>query len=261
MTATVKYGEKWSRDETILAFELYCRIPFRLTKRTTPSVAALADVIGRTPSSVARKLGNFGSFDPYLRERGRSGLAHASKLDEQVWNEFQSNWESLVIEAFEIRTSLEGGIATPEKSRDLDVPTERVVVRKERIGQQFFRESVMSGYDSTCCVTGVDLAECLVASHIVPWSENADSRLDPANGLCISATFDRLFDRFLMTVAPDYSIRMSKRILESTNQFVVDSIARYNERKINLPDRFAPKHSYLVFHNDRFRAKEEEFVP
>ena len=62
-----RYGQKWNRKETILAFDLYYRIPFRLTKRTTPAVIELANLIGRTPSSVARKLGNFGSFDPKLQ--------------------------------------------------------------------------------------------------------------------------------------------------------------------------------------------------
>ena len=63
---TEKYGAPWEREELILAFELYCRIPFSKTKRNNPAVIELAKLIGRTASSVARKLGNFGSFDPML---------------------------------------------------------------------------------------------------------------------------------------------------------------------------------------------------
>ena len=65
-----KYGTAWSREETILALYLYCQLPFAKTKRTTPEVIELANVIGRTPSAVARKLGNFGPFDQNLAKQG-----------------------------------------------------------------------------------------------------------------------------------------------------------------------------------------------
>ena len=57
-----KYGLKWERDEVILAFDLYCRIPFKKTKANNPQVIELSKILRRTPASVARKLGNFGSF-------------------------------------------------------------------------------------------------------------------------------------------------------------------------------------------------------
>ncbi|MDI6448977.1 hypothetical protein QJ522_07955, partial [Sedimentisphaerales bacterium M17dextr] len=71
-----KHGELWNREELILAFDLYCRIPFRRTKANNPEVIALADLLKRSPASVARKLGNFGSFDPELKTRAVRGLAH-----------------------------------------------------------------------------------------------------------------------------------------------------------------------------------------
>ena len=88
-----RYGQKWNRKETILAFDLYYRIPFRLTKRTTPAVIELANLIGRTPSSVARKLGNFGSFDPKLQEQGIRGLVNSSHFDARfgIRSNFKTN--------------------------------------------------------------------------------------------------------------------------------------------------------------------------
>ena len=56
----------------MLAFHTYCQIPFAKTKASNPDVISLAELLGRTPSSVARKLGNFGAFDPMLAEKGIS---------------------------------------------------------------------------------------------------------------------------------------------------------------------------------------------
>lgn len=90
-------------EELILAFDLYCRIPFQQTKASNPKVQELAALIGRTPSSVARKLGNFGAFDPELRRSGISGIIHASKLDKEIWDEFHQSWNDLVLEAAKLR--------------------------------------------------------------------------------------------------------------------------------------------------------------
>jgi putative restriction endonuclease len=66
----------------------------------------MATLLGRTPSSVARKLGNFGSFDPKLAEQGISGLVNSSKLDREIWDAFQNDWETLVVEADGVRSRL-----------------------------------------------------------------------------------------------------------------------------------------------------------
>ena len=67
-------GQPWTREQLILAFELYCRIPFQRTKANDSRVKELAGLLGRTPASIARKLGNFGAFDPQLAARDISGL-------------------------------------------------------------------------------------------------------------------------------------------------------------------------------------------
>ena len=45
--------KKWSREETILAFELYSRTPFANISKTNKDIINLANFLGRTPSSVA----------------------------------------------------------------------------------------------------------------------------------------------------------------------------------------------------------------
>ena len=72
--AEIKYGKKWSEDETILAFYYYCQIPFGKMHKTNPEIIHVASMLGRTPSSVVLKMENLGHFDPELQKRNVSGL-------------------------------------------------------------------------------------------------------------------------------------------------------------------------------------------
>ena len=74
----------WTREELILAINLYCKLPFGRLHRANPDIIHLAKLIHRTPSAVALKLVNFASFDPSLRARGIKGASNASKLDSQI---------------------------------------------------------------------------------------------------------------------------------------------------------------------------------
>ena len=56
-------------------------------------VMELAALIDRSPSSIARKLGNLASLDLKLKERGINGLPNVSKLDKEVWQEYMQNWD------------------------------------------------------------------------------------------------------------------------------------------------------------------------
>ena len=94
-----RYGHPWSREETILAFDLSCKIPFSKISRRNKQMIELADLLGRTPSSVALKMTNLASYDQKLKIRGIKGMKNTSKLDGQVWEEFLNNWENLVYEA------------------------------------------------------------------------------------------------------------------------------------------------------------------
>lgn len=67
----MKKGQQlWTRDELILAINLYCKLPFGKIHRGNPDIVELANLLGRTPSSIAYKLVNFASLDPSLQARG-----------------------------------------------------------------------------------------------------------------------------------------------------------------------------------------------
>jgi hypothetical protein len=205
-------------------------------------------MIQRTPASVARKLGNFGAFDPQLRERKITGLTHTSRLDKEVWDEFHKDWAGLVAHAQELRVSLDPG-CRDETMVLPPGPSEKIAYAKTRLHQTFFRQAVLSSYNNVCCVTGLAIPECLVASHIVPWSVDECSRADPCNGLCLSATFDRLFDTGLMTVTPGLGISIAQSVKNLGDTASREMISARDGQQVILPMRFLPKPEYLLWHN------------
>lgn len=248
-------GKLWNRDELILAFELYCRVPFgRITTRN-PLIRELAAVLSRTPASVTRKLGNFGAFDPVLAARNVTGLTHGSKLDRAIWDEFHRDWSGLVVQAHELRSRLPVLVQEPQSLVVPQGPSERIATVKQRLHQAFFREAVVSSYNNRCCVTGLPLAECLVAGHIIPWSVDQSRRADPTNGVCLSATFDRLFDCGLVTIEDNLTLRVSRRVRDLKDQSVVDLVTARHGQPIIPPARFYPDPACLRWHREnRFHA-------
>lgn len=255
-----KYGTLWTRDELILALYLYCQIPFKKTKANNLEVIRLARLLKRTPASVARKLGNFGAFDPMLASQGISGLAHGSKADLAIWREFEGNWERLVAICEELLKSLHA----EENRNEVDaivainideVTTERAILSKRRVYQDFFRRSVLSSYNNRCCISGVDRPEFLVASHIIPWSKNEKLRLDPQNGLALCVLFDKAFDRGLMTIDHDHRVVFSTEIQRWKNPFLENALLKFEGVKIALPSRFCPKKEFFDWHRNHLFIK------
>lgn len=250
-----KYGTLWTRDEQILALYLYCQIPFKKTKANNPEVIKLANLLGRTPSSVARKLGNFGAFDPRLAAQGIIGLSHGSKSDEEIWNEFRNDWERLVSESEKLLEKFHAKFSTSEKEEIIAIKiptgeTEKQVLTQQRVYQDFFRRSVLSSHNNRCCISAVETSQLLVAGHIIPWSESKEHRLNPENGLALCILFDRAFDRGLMTIDKQFKVVYSKQIKNSTNVFVKSSFLIYEGQKITLPNRFCPRQEFFQWHRE-----------
>lgn len=246
-----RYGTLWSRQELILALHAYCQIPFAKTKASNPDVMALAGLVGRTPSSVARKLGNFGAFDPTLAQKGISGLQHVGRADKAIWEEFYGNWDALVTASQQIRTELGASTEPPETPETYHQPegaTERQGMAKQRVYQDFFRRSVLASYDATCCICQCDLTPLLVASHIVPWSVDEKNRLNPENGLCLCLLHDGAFDGGLLTISDTFHVQIAKRAKSSKSSFVQHAIVNYDDCPICKPRRFAPQREFLAWH-------------
>ena len=258
MTTKGSGGRQWTREESLIAFNLYCRIPFNVSNRSHPDVQHIARLIDRTPDAVNMKIGNLGSLDPELQEQGVRGLGHASRLDQATWNEFHADWEARIEESQNLIFEREQALGVQSSNRE-EIPLEgeeRLAPRRIRVNQDFFRGVVLSAYGGKCCITGIDLNKVLVASHIKPWKHsNSREKLNPRNGLCLNALHDKAFDRGLIAVNDDYTIAVSSVVSQSSNDAVRRLLLEYESQKIKLPSRFHPHPEFLQWHRDEVFAQ------
>jgi putative restriction endonuclease len=83
-------------------------------------------------------------------------------------------------------------------------------LQRGRLGQGAFRTLVLDAYDRRCALTGESTLPVLEAAHIRPYADHGQHRI--SNGLLLRSDFHKLFDLGLVTVRPDYRIRVSSRI-------------------------------------------------
>lgn len=252
--------DNWTRDELIVAFNLYCKIPFGKITSKNPEIIKLAKIIGRTPSTVALKLVNFARLDPGLQKRKIVGMSHGSKSEEKIWKEFHGNWEELAFESELLLARFKGEpIANSAKINLENIPKEgkeRDATIKARINQSFFRSAILASYDNKCCITGISIPELLVASHIVPWSKDEKNRLNPNNGLCLNLLHDKAFDRGLITITEDYKIKLSSAITGYKHDEAIEKFfLPYDSHSILLPNKFLPDKHFLSYHYENIFIK------
>jgi putative restriction endonuclease len=207
-------AELWTREETLAAFNLYCRTPFGKLHARNPEIVRLAGRLGRTPGSVAMKCCNLASLDPAVRARKVTGLTKASRVDRAVWEAFRADpeqvgYESEVAWADAIqaaprqdetaewqRMAGRAGKGAWEGLKGLD----RRAAVKVRVNQHLFRAMILVGYEGRCAICGLGIAGLLVAAHIVPWAVDPTLRMNPHNGICLCALHDRAFDLGILLI-------------------------------------------------------------
>jgi putative restriction endonuclease len=208
---------------------LYFTLPFGQMHARNPTIIEVAQLLGRTPSSLAMKLVNFASLDPEQRARGIRGLAGHSRTDELVWNEFSSNWDQMTL----------------------------LSEAKLQSMQSFFRKVVVAAYGSRCCITGNPVEGLLVASHILPWVDFPAERLNPRNGLCLAAHFDRAFDRGLISFDDHIRLTLSPTLRRyCPNDAIESEFMRREGQPLTCPERFSPDTDFLAYHRSRIFRSE-----
>jgi len=249
----------WSREQLLVAFKLYCQMPFGKLHSRNPEIIKYAALIGRTPSALAMKMSNIASLDPAITSTGRSGLVGASAADKAMWEEMQADWGRFAIEMQRVTSALEN--TTEEQinaeSDALTIEDEidytggsKVVQTTTRIGQDFFRRAVLSAYDYRCCITGLSVPKLLVASHIVPWRIDVSNRLNPKNGLCLSMLHDKAFDIGIITVTEKMTVKVSRKHFTEADNFFSSALLAYEGKPIALPDKFQPHVEFLAYHRE-----------
>jgi putative restriction endonuclease len=252
---------KWTREHFLIALNLYCKLPFGKLHKRNPVIVETATKMGRTANSLAMKLCNFASLDPVQRARGIRGLPGSTKQDRTMWNEFYSKISVLGPESEQFLHDL----FTRDESKEVDFlardkvrlvtpsgPTEIQATVNVRRGQQFFRQTVIASYDVRCCISGINVPRLLIASHIKPWGRFPGERLNPRNGLCLSALHDAAFDEGLITLDEKFGVVLSGKLRGFFPQETLEqNFVPFAGRSIRLPEKVAePDADFLRFHRE-----------
>lgn len=267
-------SKNWTREQLLVAFGLYCKLSFGQFHHRNPEIMSWAARIGRTPSALAMKLGNIASLDPAITGSGRKGLVGASSSDKAMWREMHDDWTTFAsmvetaMESFPISRDLaaehveRGDTIESVHARSMPKIPEsffgatRRIVTGVRIGQDFFRTCVLSAYQARCCISGLALPSLLVASHIVPWKDDEQNRLNPRNGLCLSALHDRAFDQGLIYLTDDLRVSLASKLdRRHLDPFARSSLAEYEGREIAVPEKFSPDLRFIRRHRKASKAR------
>ncbi len=143
----------WSRDELILALELYLRHPTPPGKSSF-EVLQLSDVLNelgrrlgrgtaetfRNANGVYMKMMNFRRFDQAYTSSGKVGLSRGNKEEETVWSEFSDDREKLAHLVTAIRNAVQLPVdQSTEPIEDeyfVDAPEGRVLTRLHRVRER-----------------------------------------------------------------------------------------------------------------------------
>lgn len=258
-------GRRWTRDELLVALNLYHKLTFGQLHARQAAIVALAEKLKRGANSVAMKLSNFASLDPALKLRGIKGLEGASALDKAVWNEFHDNLneaapasEDALRKLFEVDESSELEVLPKDgvkvRKRMPSGPTETIANVKQRRGQDYFRDAVLNNFGGRCGVSQLAVRELLIASHILPWGSHVSERLNVRNGLALSRLHDAAFDQGLIAFDDSLRLMISPRLkAELPQKAVAENFGFYAGHTLCLPDDAAlPEEAFLAEH----RAKK-----
>lgn len=265
-------GKRWTRNELLVALNLYHKLTFGQMHQQTSAIVHLAAKLGRTPSSLAMKLSNFASLDPALLIRGIKGLSGASNLDREIWDEFHQNLNELApVSEEELRKVVgaqetddveilpESGVRISHNSTySTSEITEKTGWVKVRRGQDYFRNAVVNNFGSKCGVTQLAIRELLIASHILPWSKHPGERLKIQNGLCLSRLHDAAFDQGLIAFDDELKLILSPRLKAALpDRAITENFEAYEGQMLNLPnDSVLPDSEFLAEHRTNiFRSK------
>ncbi|MFZ1580555.1 MAG: HNH endonuclease [Saprospiraceae bacterium] len=122
---------------------------------------------------------------------------------------------------------------------------------KTRVNQYFFRQMVTVNYSGKCTITGIDIPELLFGSHIIPWSQNEKERLNPENGICLSALYDKAFDKGLIGINSHNKIIIYSKLKSyATKEYYNQHFKSIEGQKLLSPSKYPLKKEFLEFHLD-----------
>ncbi|MDQ9023350.1 HNH endonuclease [Acinetobacter sichuanensis] len=133
-----------------------------------------------------------------------------------------------------------------ESNKDYSADDKRALRKIRGNDHRKFAQQVKLNYQRTCAISGIQIADFLVASHIIPWSKNEENRKNPANGICLSSLLDKAFDRGYLTINSNFQVVVSNKSIIDPALF--DYLKQYEGKKIQLPKNSKPDLKFLAWH-------------
>jgi hypothetical protein len=130
------------------------------------------------------------------------------------------------------------------EQQSYEVADSLATVKTRGSAQRVFSEVVKNNYENRCAVTGIVTRDFLVASHIVPWSEDQSIRLDPSNGICLSLLVDRAFEKGYLLIADDLTIHIDWSKVGG-DEALRAQLEPYDGRKLRASVKEPPHPEYL----------------
>ncbi|WP_174985667.1 HNH endonuclease [Burkholderia lata] len=130
------------------------------------------------------------------------------------------------------------------KNQDYCVADLVVTTKTRGSAQKVFASAVKDNYGHRCAITGIESKDFLVASHIVPWSEDQNIRLDPSNGICLSLIMDRAFERGHLLIEDDLTVRVDW-VRVGGDVVLRCQLEPYDGQKLASPTTATPRPEYL----------------
>ena len=117
-----------------------------------------------------------------------------------------------------------------------------------------FRKAVLEIYDGRCAISGMKLefgknVTMVDACHIIPFTDAQGDTI--TNGIALSPTLHRAFDRGLVSISNDYRVLVHPRL---TDHFPEVGIRQFVSHQLHLPQdsRFYPSPEKFAQHRQRF---------
>jgi len=134
-----------------------------------------------------------------------------------------------------------------EEFRIADVPTGDVtILTRRRRGQSRLRLHALTNYGHQCALCDVKEGDLLIASHIVRWADDPNTRGKLSNTLCFCRMHDALFELGYISLADDLTVLRRPQVTSNVIGFL-----QLTASSARAARSHPPAAEYLQLHRQR----------
>jgi putative restriction endonuclease len=173
---------------------------------------------------------------------------------------FNFDWSTIPIPfpAGTLLTAIETDLEqTSRNVNSFEVGDVEVVVNGRGPYQERFRNQLLRAYSGQCALCDTRHPAMLVASHIVPWSQDSKNRLNPRNGILFCLTHDAAFEAGILYVLPDLTVELEVATMKDLGADLARFLRSYTADTLRTPSgRTAPDPKFLTWRLDKSKAMQ-----